>query len=287
MVTKDSFDPASTSFATRLDQPPSPSPLKLAVPPQHSHTSTHAPSPHPFPSHHGFDAAGAGTGGGGGPGAFGVAAAAAETQGPTGIDASYAVVHAAHAAQAAGRGGGGGGPGDLESWAMHPHVLNSGLGPGQLAQQQQGCGSHAGQHHARGPHPHGSEHPGQGGGHGVINGGQGGGLKILPVTVPSSGGSCRERDREGGGCGSGSRPGSRGQGAQGCGPGGAAAAAEEEQQALRAWLSQLPGGESMAQGFLDIRSSLIAFAQLYQLHQRRVEQALLKQAQGGQVARVA
>eukprot|EP00198_Chlamydomonas_reinhardtii_P008187 XP_001697524.1 predicted protein [Chlamydomonas reinhardtii] len=172
LVTKDSFDPASTSFATRLDQPP------------------HLVGGFGGGGNGGMHAAmaaamaadGMGVGAGGSLGSMMVAstaaaAAAAETQGPPGIDASYAVVHAAAARQQ------GGAPGDLESWAMHPHVLNAS--------------------------PHAAPHMQQGGAPGT------GGLKILP-------------------------------------------------------------------GFLEIRSSLISFAQLYALHQKRVEAALMKQVQGGQ-----
>ncbi|KAG2455019.1 hypothetical protein HYH02_000844 [Chlamydomonas schloesseri] len=226
LVTKDSFDPASTSFATRLDQP--------------AHLGAGAGGGGSGAMHAAMAAAmaadGVGAGGGGSLGGMMVAstaaaAAAAETQGPPGIDASYAVVHAAVAA----RQHGGGGPGDLESWAMHPHVLNAS--------------------------PHGSpgmqQQPGGGGG-----GAPGaGGLRIMPVVIPP---------------GSAAGPGKAGSGRAPAGSGGA------DEDALRAWLSQLPGGNSMAQGFLEIRSSLISFAQLYALHQKRVEAALMKQVQGGQ-----
>ncbi|KAG2440254.1 hypothetical protein HXX76_004366 [Chlamydomonas incerta] len=220
LVTKDSFDPASTSFATRLDQPP--------------HFGAGAGGGGNGVMHAAMAAAmaadGVGMGAGGGLGGMMVAstaaaAAAAETQGPPGIDASYAVVHAAAAARQQG-----GAPGDLESWAMHPHVLNAS--------------------------PHGSPGVQPGSAPGA------GGLKIMPVVIPP------------GGVG----PGKAGSGrAPGGGYGGGA-----DEDALRAWLSQLPGGDAMAQGFLEIRSSLISFAQLYALHQKRVEAALLKQVQGGQ-----
>ncbi|KAG2489869.1 hypothetical protein HYH03_011671 [Edaphochlamys debaryana] len=230
LVTKDSFDPASTSFATRLDQPPH---YRLCA---GSAAAALAAS-----------AEGLGLAGGGGVGpSHAAAAAAAETQGPSGIDASYAVVHAACR------------NGDLESWAMHPNVLNpSPDGSG-------GTGQPPGHHHHPGPGP------------GLATNGSGG-IKILPVVVPAGGLPGKH----------GSGPGAFRSGSAGaCGPNGllpgpAPPLAQGEDEALRAWLAQLPGGESMLQGFLEIRASLIAFAALYAVHQKRVESSLLKAVGAG------
>ncbi|KXZ48692.1 hypothetical protein GPECTOR_26g595 [Gonium pectorale] len=265
LVTKDSFDPASTSFATRLDQPPHAGArfgIGIPSPPQRSGANG-ATAPLCITS-----TPGTATGYGGVMSSgmllpsSAVAAAAAETQGPSGIDASYAVVHAAS--------GGGAAAGDLESWAMHPHALNSncciqdhsaypsvgGWGQQQLQQQHGANGSlrpshpsSANGHHSAPGYAGDGPWPGQG--HPCHHGQQHHQHQGHGGHVEASNGR-----QVSGGLGS-----------------------EDEQ--VRAWLAQLPGGESMAQGFLDIRASLIAFAQLYQLHQKKVEAALLRQVQAG------
>ncbi|GLC42706.1 hypothetical protein PLESTB_001129700 [Pleodorina starrii] len=272
LVTKDSFDPASTSFATRLDQP-TPRLGGVGAP---GATSGCGVSPIVGADGVGVGLVAAAGGGGLVPCGGAMAAAAAETQGPPGLDASYAVVHAAAAAQRTNGGAGAGAGastapnGDLESWAMHPHVLNAScstpdtviVGGGGSATQV-GGGAFA-------------QRPAH------LSGGAGGGgvglVKVVPVMV-ASGAGAPSKSQAGG-----LRPGlTAGAGAGGpgrdTGTAGSGGFGGSEDDQVRAWLSQLPGGASMAQGFMEIRSSLVSFAQLYQLHQKRVEAALLKQAQ--------
>ncbi|GIL64725.1 hypothetical protein Vafri_18611 [Volvox africanus] len=245
LVTKDSFDPASTSFATRLDQP-------IA---RFGGISAGMSGP-------GVGAAaiiaadGVGVGMVGG----GMAAAAAETQGPPGLDASYAVVHAAVQRP--------GVQGDLESWAMHPHVLNTSCStPDTITSKTRGYGSGAGGVNSSLASQQRSPHGGAGGG-------GAGAVRIMPVVVPSTGNNRGAMSKtHSGGLRPGLVTGSGGSSGAPC----SGSSSEDEQ--VRAWLSQLPGGESMAQGFMEIRSSLVSFAQSYQLHQKVVEAALLKQAQ--------
>ncbi|EFJ48763.1 hypothetical protein VOLCADRAFT_90584 [Volvox carteri f. nagariensis] len=251
LVTKDAFDPASTSFATRLDQPAAR-----------------------------FGGIGGAMGGTSGAGAAatlgadgvgvrmvggGMAAAAAETQGPPGLDASYAVVHAA-AAQRPGATGG-----DLESWAMHPHVLNANCcAPDTATGGGGGAGAGLATSSAASANQQRPNHAAPGCGNGA-NGGTAGVVRVLPVVVPASGNNTGAMSKQQAG---GLRP-----GLAACGPGGGAFSGNSgEDEQVRAWLRQLPGGESLAPGFLEIRSSLVSFAELYQLHQKRVEAALLKQA---------
>ncbi|PNH07505.1 hypothetical protein TSOC_006043 [Tetrabaena socialis] len=269
LVTKESFDPASTSFATRLDQPP--------------HFGTAAAATPITVDGVGIGVGAAGGGGpGGGAGAGGtnatsaVAAAAAETRGPAGMDASYAAVHAA----ATQRGAGGGG--ELEpSWSMHPNALNASTcsSPDASGERHAGAGG-GGKASTSGSPPKHAQHPSlpqQQGRYPADPGGSGGGgsrVRVRPVVV--SGGSGSSGGLRGRGQGG---PGGAGSGASGGRGGGGA---DEDQAALLSWLGQIPGGEAMAAGFLEIRSSLVAFAALYQLHQRRLEAALLAQLQAQQ-----
>ncbi|GIL77402.1 hypothetical protein Vretimale_2782 [Volvox reticuliferus] len=242
LVTKDSFDPASTSFATRLDQPIARFGgigAGMSGPGVGASTIVAA------------DGVGVGLVGGG------MAAAAAETQGPPGLDASYAVVHAAVQRP--------GVQGDLESWAMHPHVLNATCStPDTISSDTRSCVSGAGGVNSSLASQQRSPH----------GGGGAGAVRVMPVVVPSTGNNRGPMSKsQAGGLRPGSVPGS------GSGSEGTSSCSSSEDEQVRAWLSQLPGGESMAQGFMEIRSSLVSFAQLYQLHQKRVEAALLKQAQ--------
>ncbi|GFR45687.1 hypothetical protein Agub_g7102 [Astrephomene gubernaculifera] len=286
LITKDAFDPASTSFATRLDQPPHFGFNGGMAGANHVTAigaATDSGCATAVGSNGGFGAA-AGVGGRMGIVSAAAAAAAAETQGPSGIDASYAVVHAAAVAagqRISGAGGGAGlrgaaaaaapNPTDLESWVMHPHALNassSTIDTAVSGGEQRNAGSSGGgaaSHSSKSLTPPAVQCIPVGAA--ASRGGGGGGASTGPrqsagTAAVATGLSTR---RLGGGGGSG-------------GPAGAELSAgglDDEQ--LRSWLSQLPGGESMAQGFMEIRASLISFAQLYQLHQKRVEAVLLKQ----------